>query len=408
MGQLTGVSRRQSNLKVLHVAPYFMPARSYGGPVESVYHLCLNIARAGCEVRVLTTNSDGIGRKLNVDVGRPIAVAAGFEVRYMRRMARHSVAPAMLFRLLPEVRWADVVHLTGVYSYPAIPTLLATGILRKPLVWSPRGALQRWTGSRRVISKRLWELACRPLAGRLTMLHVTSEQELMESRRRFPRLASVVIPNGVRVPKEPFRSPSEGNLRLGFIGRIDPKKGLENLLDACAIIKKLGTAFTLTIAGGGHDRYTRTIRARIERLGLGSQVQMAGEVQGRAKRLFFESLDLLVVPSHTENFGLVVAEALAGAVPVIASRGTPWAELEDHGCGLWVDNNPDSLAQAIVRLRDAPLAEMGVRGREWMVADFSWSAAARSMCNAYSSLVYGKQILAQGEASTTSGSGRAA
>ena len=88
-------------------------------------------------------------------------------------------------RLLPEVWCAEVVHLTGVYSFPTIPTLIAAAMLRKPLVWSPRGALQRWAGSRRVAAKRLWEMACIPLAGRRTVLHVTSEQERMESQRSF-------------------------------------------------------------------------------------------------------------------------------------------------------------------------------------------------------------------------------
>ena len=165
-----------------------MPARSYGGPVESVYRLCLGVAATGCEVRVLTTNSAGLGRTLGVDTGRSIAVAAGLDVCYLRRRARHAVAPSMLLRLLPEVRRADVVHLTGVYSFPTIPTLLAAAILHKPLVWSPRGALQRWAGSRRIVAKRLWESACNPFAGRRTILHVTAEQERVESHRRFPRL----------------------------------------------------------------------------------------------------------------------------------------------------------------------------------------------------------------------------
>jgi glycosyltransferase involved in cell wall biosynthesis len=117
-------------------------------------------------------------------------------------------------------------------------------------------------------------------------------------------------------------------------------------------------------------------------------VRFIGKVHGRPKRAFFESINLLAVPSHTENFAMVVAEALAAGIPVIASRGTPWAGLEDRGCGLWVDNSAQSLAEAIRRMSDAPLAAMGLRGRQWMAADFSWDAAARAMCTLYGSLVY--------------------
>jgi glycosyltransferase involved in cell wall biosynthesis len=395
-------------LKILHVTPYFMPARSYGGPVESVYRLCLGVAATGCEVRVLTTNSDGIGRSLGVDTSRLIAMAAGFDVRYLPRLARHAVAPSMVLRLLPEVRRADVVHLTGVYSFPTIPTLFATAMLRKPLVWSPRGALQRWAGSRRVAAKRLWEIACIPLAGRRTILHVTSEQERMESQRRFPLLGTTLIPNGVRVPQEPAFNPCNGSLRMGFIGRLDPKKGLENLLDACAMVKADGTSFTLAIAGGGPERYIQALRSQAVTLGLDGEVRFAGEVHNRAKRVFFEGINLLVVPSHIENFALVVAEALASGIPVIASQGTPWAAVEEKGCGLWPKNSPADLAQAIQRMRYAPLAAMGARGREWMAADFSWSGAARAMCNTYSALVYGKRLFDLDEGQPAGDSGRAA
>ncbi|HTT75064.1 MAG TPA: glycosyltransferase [Candidatus Binataceae bacterium] len=395
-------------MKILHVTPYFIPARSYGGPVESVYRLCLGVASAGCEVRVLTTNSDGIGRSLAVDSGRLIAVAAGLEVRYLPRWIRHAVAPSMLLRLLPEVKRVDVVHLTGVYSFPTIPTLLAAAILRKPLVWSPRGALQRWAGSRRVALKRLWEAACKPLAGHRTILHVTSEQEQIESHRRFRRLATVTIPNGVRLPLEAAFQPGDGSLRMGFIGRLDPKKGIENLLSACAAVKANGTSFTLTIAGGGPEHYSRALKTQTARLRLDTEVQFIGEVHNHAKRAFFESINLLVVPSHTENFAQVVAEALASGIPVIASHGTPWAAVEEKGCGLWVANSPAELARAIQQMRDAPLASMGSRGREWMASDFSWSAAARAMCNTYSSLAYGKRWFGLGETKAAADSGRAA
>jgi len=89
-------------LKILHVSPYFMPARAYGGRVESLYRLCLNLARLGCEVRVLATNGDGPGKVLEVQTGRQIAVAAGFEVTYLGRLARHAAVGGTLTRIAIE------------------------------------------------------------------------------------------------------------------------------------------------------------------------------------------------------------------------------------------------------------------------------------------------------------------
>lgn len=84
---------------------------------------------------------------------------------------------------------------------------------------------------------------------------------------------------------------------------------------------------------------------------------------------------------------MVVAEALAHGVPVIASRGSPWAELERRGCGLWVDNSPESLRAAIVRMTECDLRAMGIKGRNWMETDYSWAETALRMETIYRRLV---------------------
>jgi glycosyltransferase involved in cell wall biosynthesis len=108
-------------------------------------------------------------------------------------------------------------------------------------------------------------------------------------------------------------------------------------------------------------------------------VTFAGHVEGAQKEKAFENADLCMVPSYTENFCIVVAEALGRGVPVVASRGTPWAGIEKHECGLWVENDPDSLARAIGALAPRDLGAMGARGREWMLSDFGWRKIALDM-----------------------------
>ena len=380
-------------MKILHVSPHFMPAHNYGGPVELLYRLCLNLARVGCEVRVLTTNADGPRKVLAVEPGKEFAVAAGFEVTYMARIAGLALSPGLLARLPREVRRADVVHLTGVYSFATIPTLLACRLFGKPVVWSPRGALLHWRGSRGSMLKRLWVWACRFVAPQATTMLLSSETERAECARRFPNFPATVIANGVRVPPTVNRLPADATLRLGFIGRLHPKKGLDNLLEACRILKERGVAISIAIAGAGRPRYTRSLVRRIARLDLGGIVKMVGEVHGPAKRAFFESLDVLVVPSHVESFATVVAESLAFGVPVIASRNTPWARLEEQQCGLWVGDDPASLADAIEQIRAMPLQQMGQRGREWVSVEFSWDTIARAVCNIYAVILRGTPLL---------------
>ena len=371
-------------MKVLHVTPSFYPAHYYGGPVQSTLHLCRKLAERGCEVRALTTNANG-PTVLDVPTGSEVEVAPGVRVVYARRAGgADSFSPALIRRLPGMVRWADVIHLTAVYSFPVMPAFLAARLADKPVVWSPRGALQRWSGSTRLRMKDTWDDICAAIQPENTVLHVTSDEEARESVARYPKLRPAIIPNGVHVPERLDRTLGDGTLRLVFLGRLHPKKGIENLLEAAAMLREL--RWSLAIAGKGDPSYTESLRAKIVALGLSNRVTMLGEVLGPEKQKALENADLAVFPSHTENFGLVVAEALAHCVPVIASTATPWSEVERRGCGLWVDNDPASVKGAIERVIRMPMHEMGTRGREWMIAEFSWDRAAAAMAAVYADL----------------------
>jgi glycosyltransferase involved in cell wall biosynthesis len=129
---------------------------------------------------------------------------------------------------------------------------------------------------------------------------------------------------------------------------------------------------------------------------------MSGHLVESDRSRFYQSIDLTVVPSYSENFGIAVTDALAHGVPVVASTGTPWARVVEVGCGLWVDNSPDALARAIRKMSTAPLEQMGQRGRHWMMEEFAWERIAREMRNAYSSLLRHKSRSSVTPASETS------
>ncbi len=376
----------RAGLKVLHVMPSFYPAHSYGGPIQSVYALCRYLPRAGCEVRVLTTDANGREAVLHVPKEREVELAPGVRIRYCRRVAADSMSPTLLGALPGAIAWADVVHLTAVYSFPTIPTLALARVLRRPLLWSPRGSLMAASARKRGGLKRAWLLACRAAGPRGLVFHATSEEEAAECRRRFPGIDAVVIGNGVEIPERASKVCSNGVLRLLYLGRLHPIKAIDKLLAACAVIPQ-PLRWLLTIAGPGEAGYRGKLQQLIRELGLGDRVRLAGEVLGEAKENLFGNSDVLVLPSHSENFGMVVAEALAHSVPVIASTNTPWKEVEQVGCGLWVDNSPDTLARAIQRIAQMPLEEMGARGRDWMRARFGWDSRATQMAGIYRDMI---------------------
>ncbi len=339
----------------------------------------------GVELRVLTTDSDGPRR---VDVkGFPVKLSEGYDVYYCRRWFGADIAPRMFWRLPQMIRWADVVHLTAVYSPPTIPTLALCRLFRKPVMWSTRGALQSWRARTRKKFKSVWEKTCDLFCSpERVMLHVTSEPERVVSVERIKHASTVVISNGIEAPELNGRQrpQRDASLRLLYLGRLHPIKGIENLLKAMATMTN---GMTLSICGEGEADYQARLKSLAGELDLNRRVTFHGRVDGEAKEQQFAQADLCVVPSFTENFCNVVAESLARGVPVIASKGAPWARVTEVDCGLWVDNDAATLAGAIHQMQAMPLREMGERGRQWMQREFSWPHVATQMFQQYETLI---------------------
>ncbi|HUS19845.1 MAG TPA: glycosyltransferase [Terriglobales bacterium] len=355
-------------MNVLHVAPSYFPAFVYGGPIRSTHQMNLGLAARGLTVRVFTTDSNG--RERLAESGKTVTYAKGLTVEYERRTFMPDISLSFLWKLPSAIHWADIVHITAVYSFSTIPALGWSALLGKPVFWSPRGALQEWEGSPKRVLKSAWDTVCKLVAGRNTTILAASQREADAAHKRFPKMKVEVLANGVAIPEIVTRTASD-KLRLLFLGRLHPIKGIENLIEACALLANEDRSFKLCIAGPAESPYLDTLKGLVKKLQAGGQVEFLGAVSDSERDKLFSEHDILVLPSYSENFGLVVAEALACGVPVIASKHTPWAALEDRGCGMWVENDVGSLHQAIKLLMKSELGAMGNRGREWMRTDFA-------------------------------------
>jgi len=353
-------------MKILHVVPTFYPATYWGGPIWSTKAICDGIAALNdTELRVLT--SDAAGPNVS---DRVVPAALPYPVHYARRMAGHCIAPGLLARLPGAIQWADIVHVTGTYNMPTLPSFVLARAMGKPVVWSPRGALQAtedWPDAPHLWIKHGFEHIANVLRPRDAVLHFTAAQEARQSVRRLGDVARAVIPNAVDVPDDiPIRVAPQDSCRLMFLSRLHPKKGLEALIDA---MTQLPPQFTLDIYGSGDAAYTKMLHLRA---GLSNgRIRLHGHVDGAEKAAAFAHADLFVLSSHSENFGIVVAEALAHAVPVLTTQATPWQDLNKHDCGRCIDLPRTDLAAEISALAAGDLVAMGARGRRWVRRDFS-------------------------------------
>jgi glycosyltransferase involved in cell wall biosynthesis len=176
--------------------------------------------------------------------------------------------------------------------------------------------------------------------------HSTCDAETEYIRHNFGQDTKVIqIPNYMELPERIETTKEKFFL---YIGRIDPKKAIENLIAALARSRAfLDGEFTLKIVGDYYNDYGYGLVKQVEELGLTQKIRFLGHRDGREKEELLASAWFTFMPSHTENFGIVVMEGLAQGTPAVASTGTPWKILEERRAGYWVDNDPESLIRII-------------------------------------------------------------
>jgi glycosyltransferase involved in cell wall biosynthesis len=152
-----------------------------------------------------------------------------------------------------------------------------------------------------------------------TVLHATASSEYKECLQLIPSWKGFVLPNFVKLPPAPVASRSEGAVfQIGFLSRIDQKKGIELLMQA---VSRLSFPYQLRIAGAGESSYVLELKQRGEKLGMTSNICWEGWKEGDEKFYFLQSIDLFALTSVNENFGNVVIESLSVGTPVVVSDG---------------------------------------------------------------------------------------
>ena len=359
-------------------------AEATGGPARTIVALSEALAERGVTVDLLAGG---------VDPMLPDPALVTTRMVTQRRQFAAAIATARDAR--PGL--ATIVHDNGIWSPVNFTVTTAARRLGLPYVITPHGMLEPWAMAYHKVRKQVaWALYQRRELTRAVALVATAEAERKAVRRLFPRAPIAVIPNGVRVPVPtavPLKAAGDPATLL-FMSRVHPKKNLPGLLRAWAQLcaDPALAHWTLTIAGPDEGGHAAVVKALADRLGIAARVVFAGPVAEGDKAAVFTASDLFVLPSFSENFGIVVTEALAHGVPVVATLGSPWAELPERGCGWWVAPEPDALAGALseaMHLAPGQRRVMGERGRAWVERAFGWDGIAAQTRDLYSWLLHG-------------------
>lgn len=379
-------------LVVLHAVTDIHP--NSGGPSRTVVQLADALAAPGdLEVALVSQGRRGAPRLAShesalahfvEESASPLALAAGLP--FARALARAAAVAA-----------PSILHDHGVWTAVNHRACRFARVRGIPYVVQPMGMLEPWSLAYRANKKRvaMWLYQRRDLAG-AALLMVTSEAEAQNIRRLGFSQPLSVIPAGIRLDPPPTAMAderrAEGPRRLLFLSRVHPKKGLLNLVDAWSRLDRSG--WRLQIAGPDDAGHLAEVMALARRLGVADDIQYLGVVDGAAKAAVYRGADLFVLPTFSENFGVVVPEALAYGLPVITTRGAPWEGLPRFGCGWWIEIGVEPLRAALAEamsLPDAERAAMAERARRY-AARFDWEAIAAETRQVYRWLVGGGPV----------------
>ena len=295
---------------------------------------------------------------------------------------------AMKRALYEEASKGTLLHVHGLWRLPNVYPGVAVNKTEAPLVLSPRGMLGQAALSFSASQKSIfWQLFQRRALSRLKCFHATAFSEVEDIRSYGLNQPVAIIPNGVDVASSRYEvAKSAGRPRqVLHLGRIHPKKGIDRLLRAWSLLGRDVEGWLLRIVGPSENGHLESLQLLARELDL-PNVSFEAPLNGEEKARAYAGAEIFVLPTLHENFGMVVAEALAHGTPVISTVGAPWEGLTHERCGWWIDHGPESLAATLkegMALSDEERAQMGRRGREWMRRDFSWSTIAEKMMRLY-------------------------
>ncbi len=345
------------------------------GPTYSVGSLAHYLGKHGHRVSIVATGAEPEEWPYDCD----------FHL-FGSRLSRSELFSAGVLKYTRHLLTQKVVlHGHGVWRAANLFPIFKNSRSLAPVVWSPRGMLTEWSMNyKSVLKKPYWNFLQKRALLKVNCFHATAQSEYDDVRRMGFSQPVAVIPNGVAIPPVDAELSVKKN-RILFLSRIHPKKGLDILLEVWAALAGQFNDWELVIAGRLEGAYAKKIQHLAENLNL-KNIRFAGEVLGAEKTALFQSSRLFVLPTHSENFGMVVAEALAHAVPVITTTGTPWTDLAQRSCG-WVISPERKALQAVLesalRLSAEELESMGQSGRAWVEQDYSWQSVAEKMAGVY-------------------------
>lgn len=375
-------------MKVLQISPSYKPAYIYGGPTMSVSMLAEQLVKADVSVNVFTTTANGIN-ELPVQVNEPLIID-GVSTIYFKRITKDHThfSPSLLMQVWRNARNYDVIHIHAWWNLVSVLSCLIAVKQNVPIILSPRGTLSNYSfhNKNNKLKGIIHRLLGKPLLKKC-FIHTTSANELSAIKKIVQPGGLFNIPNFIRLSTAKLNtvSPANDHLKLLFFSRIEEKKGLDILLDALSLVK---IPFSLTIAGDGDNLYINHLKSKIPPH-IAEWITWAGFYTDKKFELL-QQHDLLILPSHDENFGNVVIESLSVGTAVLISEQVGLADyVKENNLGWICQTNPASVSNAIntINNKRTVLEQIRKDAPAKISADFNNASLVKKYIDMYKQII---------------------
>lgn len=259
------------------------------------------------------------------------------------------------------------------------------------VVLTPHGMLEPWIIKRHYWTRKVPALLLFQKAAvkKADCLQATAESEKQNLLKLGYNSNIKIVKLGIDAESIDMKTSWKKTKQLLFLSRVHVKKGINYLIEAADILRDELQGYKIVVAGEGDADYVATLKQQIADKGLQDIIQLIGGIYGDKKWELFQTSDFFVLPTHSENFGLAIAESLASGTPVITTVGTPWNDLNSSNAGAWIEIGTQPLVETLRRflsLSDEELETMGKNGRKLIETKYSAKVMAEEMMEVYQSL----------------------